>query len=208
MSRLDSLILHFDRALRVVSGVHRAARPSPAEGVADGERDHEERARAAALMRVNHAGEVCAQALYQGQALAARGSRSRESLEHAAREEEDHLAWSAARVRELGGHLSVLNPVWYAGSLAIGVAAGALGDRWSLAFLAETERQVEEHLTGHLLELSPEDRRSRAVIEAMRADEAGHRESAIALGAMDLPEAVKLGMRAMAKVMTTVAHRI
>lgn len=159
-------------------------------------------------MRVNHAGEVCAQALYQGQALAARGSRSRESLEQAAREEEDHLAWSAARVHELGGHLSVLNPVWYAGSLAIGVAAGALGDRWSLAFLAETERQVEEHLTGHLLELSPEDRRSRAVIEAMRADEAGHRESAIALGAMDLPEAVKLGMRAMAKVMTTIAHRI
>jgi ubiquinone biosynthesis monooxygenase Coq7 len=208
MPRLDSLILRFDRALRVVSGVHRATRPSPAEGVADRGRDPVDRARAAALMRVNHAGEVCAQALYEGQALAARDSRNRESLEQAAREEEDHLAWSADRVHELGGHLSLLNPLWYAGSLAIGVAAGALGDRWSLAFLAETERQVEEHLTGHLAELSPEDRRSRAVIEAMRADEAGHRESALELGAADLPEAVKLGMRAMARVMTTIAHRI
>jgi ubiquinone biosynthesis monooxygenase Coq7 len=202
------LILHFDRALRVVSGIHHAVRPSPAEGVADRERGHGERARAAALMRVNHAGEVCAQALYQGQALAARDSCNRESLERAAREEEDHLAWSADRVRELGGHLSLLNPLWYAGSLAIGAAAGALGDRWSLAFLAETERQVEEHLTGHLAELSPEDRRSRAVIEGMRQDEAKHRVNAITLGAADLPEPVKLGMRAAAKVMTTLAYSI
>ncbi len=208
MARLDSLILRFDRALRVMSGVHRATRPSPAEGVADRGRDPEERAHAAALMRVNHAGEVCAQALYQGQALAARASQNRESLEQAAREEEDHLAWSAARVHELGGHLSLLNPVWYAGSLAIGMAAGALGDRWSLAFLAETERQVEEHLAGHLAELSPEDRRSRAVVEGMRQDEAKHRANAIALGAADLPEPVKLGMRAVAKVMTTLAYSI
>jgi ubiquinone biosynthesis monooxygenase Coq7 len=208
MDAIDRLIAGLDAALRTVSGVHRARRASPAEGISEAAQDAGQRPRAAALMRVNHAGEVCAQALYQGQALAARDARSRESLEQAAREEEDHLAWSAARVHELGGHLSLLNPVWYVGSLAIGVAAGALGDRWSLAFLAETERQVEEHLTGHLAELSPEDRRSRAVIEAMRADEAGHRESAIALGAVDLPEAVKLGMRAMAKVMTTIARRI
>lgn len=208
MARLDSLILYFDRALRVVSGVHRATRPSPAEGVAEGERDGEARSCAAALMRVNHAGEVCAQALYQGQALTARASQNRESFEQAAREEEDHLAWSATRVRELGGHLSLLNSVWYAGSLAIGMAAGALGDRWSLAFLAETERQVEEHLAGHLVQLSPEDRRSRAVIEGMRQDEAKHRASAIALGAADLPDPVKLGMRAVAKVMTVIAHRV
>ncbi len=208
MDAMDRLIAGLDAALRTVAGVHRARRVSPAEGVPEAQQDAGERPFAAALMRVNHAGEVCAQALYQGQALAARDARNRDSLVQAAREEEDHLAWSAARVHELGGRLSLLNPLWYAGSLAIGAAAGVLGDRWSLAFLAETERQVEEHLTGHLAQLSPEDRRSRAVIEAMRADEARHRESAIALGAAELPEPVKLGMRAMAKVMTIVAHRI
>ena len=208
MDAMDRLIAGLDAALRTVSGVHRARRVSPAEGIADSAPDADQRPHAAALMRVNHAGEVCAQALYLGQALTARDSRNRASLEQAAREEEDHLAWSAARVHELGGHLSLLNPLWYAGSLVIGAVAGALGDRWSLAFLAETERQVEAHLTGHLAELSPEDGRSRAVIEAMRADEAMHRESAIALGAADLPEPVKLGMRAMARVMTTIAHRV
>ena len=205
---MDRLIAGLDAALRTVSGVHRARRVSPAEGISEAAPDARQRPHVAALMRVNHAGEVCAQALYLGQALTARNSRNRESLEQAAREEEDHLAWSAARVHELGGHLSVLNPVWYAGSLAIGVVAGALGDRWSLAFLAETERQVEEHLTGHLAELSPEDRRSRAVIEAMRADEARHRESALALGAADLPEPVRLVLRSMPKIMTTIAYRV
>jgi len=205
---VDRLIAGLDAALRTVSGVHRARRVSPVEGISETAVDTERRPHAAALMRVNHAGEVCAQALYLGQALTARDSRNRESLERAAREEEDHLAWSAARVHELGGHLSLLNPVWYAGSLVIGAAAGALGDRWSLAFLAETERQVEAHLSGHLAELPPEDRRSRAVIEAMRADEAGHRESALALGAADLPEPVRLGMRAMARIMTTIAYRV
>ena len=208
MDATDRLIAGLDAALRTVSGVHRARRASPADGIPEAAQDAGQRPRAAALMRVNHAGEVCAQALYQGQALAARDPRSRESLEQAAREEADHLAWSAARVHELGGHLSLLNPAWYAGSLVIGMAAGALGDRWSLAFLAETERQVEEHLTGHLAELPLEDRRSRAVIEAMRADEARHREGALALGAADLPEPVKLGMRAVAKIMTTLAHRV
>jgi ubiquinone biosynthesis monooxygenase Coq7 len=208
MDAMDRLIAGLDTALRTLSGVHRARRASPAEGISDTAQDARQRPYAAALMRVNHAGEVCAQALYQGHALTARDLVSREALMQAAREEEDHLAWSAARVRELGGHLSLLNPVWYAGSLVIGAAAGALGDRWSLAFLAETERQVEEHLTGHLAALSTEDLRSRAVIEAMRADEVRHRDDAIGLGAAELPEPVKKGMRVMAKIMTTLAHRV
>jgi ubiquinone biosynthesis monooxygenase Coq7 len=159
-------------------------------------------------MRVNHVGEVCAQALYQGQALTARHPQSRQALEKAALEEQDHLVWSAGRIGELGGRTSLLNPLWYAGAFALGAAAGALGDRWNLAFLAETERQVEAHLAGHLERLSPADRKTRAVVEAMREDEARHRESAIALGAAELPEPVKLGMRAMAKAMTTVAYRV
>jgi len=208
MPGLDSLILQFDRALRTVAGVHRAERASPAANVAEGALDACARAEAAALMRVNHVGEVCAQALYQGQALTARRPENREALGRAAIEEQDHLAWSVGRIEELGGRASLLNPLWYAGSFALGAAAGALGDRWSLGFLAETERQVEKHLAGHLERLSPEDRRTRAVVEAMRGDEARHRESAIALGAAELPGPVKLGMRAMAMVMTTIAHRI
>ncbi len=205
---MDGFIAAFDSALRAVAGVHRAGRPSPAGGVAEGELDAEARAHAAALMRVNHVGEVCAQALYQGQALTARAPHNREALEHAALEEQDHLAWSAQRIGELGGRTSLLNPLWYAGAFAMGAAAGALGDRWNLAFLAETERQVEEHLAGHLDRLSPGDLKTRAVVETMRADEKSHRESAIALGAAQLPAPVKLGMRAMAKVMTLIAHRV
>ncbi len=208
MSGFDSLILHLDNALRAVAGVHRAGRPSPACGVAEGELDAEARAHAAALMRVNHVGEVCAQALYQGQALTARGPENRRALAKAAIEEQDHLAWSAQRIGELGGRTSLLNPFWYAGAFAAGAAAGALGDRWNLAFLAETERQVEEHLASHLARLSPADVKTRAVVEAMREDEARHRESAIALGAAELPDTVKLGMRAMARVMTAVAYRV
>jgi len=207
-SAIDCLIAGFDRALRAVSGVHRAERPSPAGAIPDAELDSQQRAHAAALMRVNHVGEVCAQALYQGQALTAHDPEARASLELAAREEEDHLSWSADRVGELGGRLSLLNPLWYAGSLAIGVAAGALGDRWNLAFLAETERQVENHLAGHLEQLTPEDRRTRAVVEAMRADEAKHRDTALALGAAELPDSIKAAMRALAKIMTTVAYRL
>ncbi|MEW6688035.1 MAG: 2-polyprenyl-3-methyl-6-methoxy-1,4-benzoquinone monooxygenase [Pseudomonadota bacterium] len=208
MDAIDRLIVGLDTALRAVAGVHHAERPSPAEPVPEAALEEAERAHAAALMRVNHVGEVCAQALYQGQALTARNAESREALERAALEEQDHLAWSEERIRELGGRLSLLNPLWYAGALALGAAAGAAGDRWNLAFLAETERQVEEHLTGHLERLSPEDRRTRAVVEAMRADEARHRASAIQLGAAEIPEAAKLAMRAMAKLMTTVAYRV
>ena len=208
MISIDRLIGEFDRALRAVAGVAQAARPSPAAGVSENEITDEDRRHAAALMRVNHVGEVCAQALYQGQALTARDPVARQALEQAAREEEDHLAWSAERIRELGGRPSLLNPLWYAGAFSIGAVAGALGDRWNLAFLAETERQVEEHLGGHLEELPPEDNRTRAIVEGMQADEARHRASAIELGAAELPEPVKRAMRLASKVMTTVAYRV
>jgi 3-demethoxyubiquinol 3-hydroxylase len=205
---VDRFILEFDRALRAVAGVVQASRPSPAQQVPEKSIDDEQRVHAAALMRVNHVGEVCAQALYQGQALTARQPAAREALERAAREEEDHLAWSAERIRELGGRPSLLNPLWYAGAFAMGAAAGALGDKWNLAFLAETERQVEEHLSGHLESLPQEDQRTRAVVEAMRADEARHRASAVELGAAELPEPVRRAMRLASKVMTTVAYRV
>jgi ubiquinone biosynthesis monooxygenase Coq7 len=205
---MDRLIHEFDRALRAVAGVAHASRPTPGEGGPEPALDDRERAHAAALMRVNHVGEICAQALYQGQALTARHAGARAALEQAAREEEDHLAWSAQRIRELGGRPSLLNPLWYAGSLAIGALAGALGDRWNLAFLAETEAQVEEHLTGHLDALPAKDRRTRAVVEAMRRDEAKHRASAIRLGGAELPRPAKLAMRLASKVMTTVAYRV
>ncbi len=204
----DRAILEFDRALRAVAGVMHAERASPAEGVPENPISEDQKAHAAALMRVNHVGEICAQALYQGQALTARHAESRAALEAAAREEQDHLAWSAQRIGELGGRPSLLNPLWYAGSFAIGAAAGLLGDRWNFAFLAETERQVEEHLTGHLEALPPEDQRTRAVVEAMRADEIKHRASALQLGGADLPEPVKRAMRLAARVMTTVAYRV
>ena len=208
MSGIDALILQIDRALRTVAGVHRAVRASPALGLPEAALDPRARAEAAALMRVNHVGEVCAQALYQGQALSAREPGSRRSLEHAAQEEQDHLVWSAERIEDLGGRASLLNPLWYGGALALGTVAGMCGDRWSLAFLAETEHQVEEHLSGHLRRLPAGDRRTQAVIRAMRDDEARHRASALALGAAELPGPVKLGMRAMAKVMATVAYRV
>jgi len=208
MTLSDRVISEFDRTLRALAGVHEAARPNPAEEVAEAELGEKERAHAAGLMRVNHVGEVCAQALYQGQAMTARDPQARAALEQAAREEQDHLAWSAERIRELDGRTSLLNPLWYAGSFAMGVAAGALGDRWNLAFLAETEHQVEEHLSGHLDRLPPEDRRTRAVVEAMRADEARHRDTAIQLGAAELPAPVKLAMRLASRVMTTLSYRL
>ena len=208
MPNLDLLISSFDRALRTIAGVHDAGRPSPADAVPEHPQDEVARAEAAALMRVNHVGEVCAQALYQGQALTARAPENRVALERAAVEEEDHLLWSEQRIAELGGRTSLLNPFWYAGSFVLGAAAGALGDRWSLAFLAETEHQVEEHLAGHLRRLPADDARTRAVVEAMRVDEMKHRDSAIALGAAELPAAAKAAMRVMARVMTTVSYRI
>jgi ubiquinone biosynthesis monooxygenase Coq7 len=205
---VDRAILEFDRALRAAAGVASAARRSPGAAVAESDLLPDEREHAAALMRVNHVGEVCAQALYQGQALTARNETARAALHKAALEEQDHLAWSSERIAELGGRPSYLNPLWYAGSLAIGAAAGAVGDRWNLAFLAETERQVEAHLTGHLDRLPAADLRTRAVVEAMRADEARHRATALELGAAELPAPVKAAMRLASKIMTTVAYRL
>jgi ubiquinone biosynthesis monooxygenase Coq7 len=208
MTRIERAIAEFDRALRTVSGVADASRPSPGQGLPEADLEARERAHAAALMRVNHVGEVCAQALYQGQALTARDAHTRESLEQAAREEEDHLAWSAERVRELGGRTSLLNPLWYAGAFAMGTIAGTLGDRWNLGFLAETERQVEEHLSGHLERLPESDRRTRVLVAAMRADEARHRETALRLGAAELPGPVRLAMRLASGAMTRIAYLV
>ena len=208
MSAIDRAISELDRALRSLVGVRQAARANPGGEIGETQLSDQERAHAAALMRVNHVGEICAQALYQGQALTARDEHTRRELEQAAREEQDHLAWSAERIAELDGRPSLLNPLWYAGAFAMGAAAGAFGDRWNLAFLAETERQVEEHLSGHLEKLPANDRRTRSLVAAMRSEEAGHRETALRLGAAQLPAPVTLTMRIAAKIMTTVAYRL
>jgi len=204
---IDDIVVEIDKALRAVIGVPQAARPMP-RADADPALGEPDRRHAAALMRVNHCGEVCAQALYQGQALASSSGEVKAALARAAREEADHLAWSAQRIRELGGRASALNPLWYAGSLAIGYAAGKLGDAWNLGFLAETEKQVEEHLQGHLERLSPLDATTRALIETMQREEAGHRRAAEALGARELPGPVKRGMRCAARLMTTASYWI
>ncbi len=167
-----------------------------------------ERRLSGALMRVNHVGEVCAQALYQAQALTARSPQLRDQMLSAAREETDHLAWTQARLRDLGDRPSLLNPLWYAGSFAIGLVAGRLGDAASLGFVVETERQVEAHLAGHLKRLPSADLASRAIVEQMKADEARHADEAVAAGAAPMPEPVKWLMRGAATVMTTVAHRV
>ena len=202
MLDFDKLIITFDNGLRTLLARAHSARPHPDAGVAGGELGADESALAAALMRVNHTGEICAQALYQGQALTARNPEARAALEQAAAEETDHLAWTAQRVAELGGRLSLLNPLWYAGSFALGAAAGLLGDKWSLGFLAETERQVEGHLAGHLDRLPPQDEKSRAVLEQMKDDEARHARAAIEHGAAELPAPVKLAMKFGSRVMT------
>jgi ubiquinone biosynthesis monooxygenase Coq7 len=210
LSTVDQVIGAVDRALRTVAAPPVALRPSPARGLVDGAQElgAEQRAEAAALMRVNHVGEVCAQALYDAQALATRDERLRSMFRRAAEEETDHLAWTRERVEALGGRLSVLNPLWYAGAFAIGLVAARAGDRMSLGFMAETERQVEAHLDGHLDRLPREDLASRAVVEQMKADEVQHANTASDLGGADLPFPLRLAMRAAAKVMTTTAHRI
>jgi ubiquinone biosynthesis monooxygenase Coq7 len=206
MRSVDSLIVELDRGLRAVFGVARAVRPMPGSEIDGADLSSEERREAAALMRVNHCGEICAQALYQGQALASENADLKHALERAAREEEDHLAWTEQRIAELGGRTSLLNPLWYLGSLAIGFAAGKFGDAWNLGFLKETEKQVERHLQGHLDRLSAKDVRTRTVVAAMQRDEAGHARTAEALGAKELPPPVKAGMAAAAKVMTTASY--
>lgn len=198
----DDLIIGFDRGLRTLFAPARSTRPVPGEELQDAEMSPAQRTLAAALMRVNHTGEVCAQALYQGQAMTARDSGARAALEEAAREETEHLAWTEQRIAELGGRKSLLNPLFYAGSFAIGAAAGALGDRWNLGFLAETERQVVKHLEGHLERLPTDDRKSRAIVEQMRDDEARHATTALRHGGAELPAPVKAAMQASSRVMT------
>jgi len=201
---VDSLLIAADEALRALSGAASAGRPSPAREAAGepGPAAPGDRELSGRLMRVNHTGEVCAQALYSGQALVARDPRIRSALQGAASEERDHLAWCRERLGELGSRASLLDPVWYAGSFAWGVASGLAGDRWSLGFLAETEDQVERHLDGHLDRLPPDDRASRAIVLKMREDEGRHGDTGRALGARELPEPVKAAMRAAARVMT------
>lgn len=205
---LDQAIIEFDKALRTVFAPARSVRPVPGEGIPDAEMSDVERAHAAALMRVNHVGEVCAQALYQGQSIMSRDPAIRDTLRQASREETEHLAWTERRIAELGGRKSVLNPLWYGGALAVGVLAGRFGDRWNLGFLAETERQVEQHLKGHLETLPVADQRSRAIVEQMKVDESEHAETAVRLGAHALPAPLKGVMKLAARAMTTLSYRL
>ncbi len=208
MNALDPLIISLDNALRTLAGAVHAARPNPA-GVPQGETlTDPERREAAALMRVNHVGEVCAQALYQAQALTARTPELRQQMERAAREETDHLAWTQERLAELGGRVSWLNPLWYAGAFGIGLLAGRSGDAVSLGFVVETERQVEDHLASHLDRLPAGDTRSRAIVEVMQDDERRHADEAGAAGGLALPTPLRWLMRGAAKAMTTTAHHI
>ena len=205
---LDDLVLGFDRALRTLAGIATTSRPVPGAALPDAELAPDERRHAAALMRVNHTGEVCAQALYAAQALVCSDPAIRRELARAAREEEEHLAWTQSRLAELSDRPSLLNPLWYAGSFAIGVAAGVAGDRVNLGFVVETERQVEDHLTGHLDQLPAAAAKSRAIVEQMRDDEARHGAMAQAAGATALPVPVTGLMRVAAKVMKVVAYRV
>jgi ubiquinone biosynthesis monooxygenase Coq7 len=206
-SLLDRCLNELDTALRVVALPSRAQRPNPAgPEVTSGLEDAGDRALAAGLMRVNHAGEVAAQALYRGQALVARNDRLRQELLRAADEEHDHLAWCEERVRALGSHTSRLNPIWYGGSFVLGVAAGLVGDRVSLGFLAETEQQVTAHLDGHLQRLPAEDTASRAIVARMRDEEVTHGTAARDRGGVPLPTPVRRAMTLASRVMTTVAR--
>ena len=203
-SLVDHLLIAADEALRTLSGSAAAARPSPAR---DAKAGGDPRI-SAGLMRVNHTGEICAQALYSGQALFARDDRVRAALQGAASEERDHLAWCRGRLKELDAHPSALDPLWYAGSFTLGVVSGIAGDRWSMGFLAETEAQVERHLEGHLDKLPADDARSRAIVTQMRDDEARHGSMGRSLGAAELPLPVKAAMRMASRVMTRTAYYV
>ncbi|HHH38417.1 MAG TPA: 2-polyprenyl-3-methyl-6-methoxy-1,4-benzoquinone monooxygenase, partial [Sedimenticola sp.] len=192
---LDRLLIGFDQTLRTLFGKPKVTeRPNPADGLPEGDLDDQRREQTARLMRIDHSGEVCAQALYQGQALTAELPEVRARMERAAREENDHLEWCDQRLRELGSHKSLLNPAWYLGSFTIGAIAGLAGDKWSLGFVAETEHQVVRHLEEHLHRIPPEDRRSRAILEQMKRDEQQHATQALEGGGAPLPEPVKLAM--------------
>ena len=206
-SPIDRVLVAADNALRTLFARTAPSRQTPGQGDAGPDAPMDRR-HVAGLMRVDHAGEICAQALYAGQSTMARDPRVREALENAGAEERDHLAWCEERLRELGSRPSLLAPFWYAGSFALGMVSGAAGDRWSMAFLVETERQVEKHLDGHIERLPPGDARSRAILDQMRKDEVAHAATGRSLGAAELPAPVKAAMRVAAKVMTETAYRI
>jgi ubiquinone biosynthesis monooxygenase Coq7 len=208
LTPLDRFLTDTQRALDTVFGAPAALRPSPATDVAQIELDDAERRHASGLMRINHVGEVCAQALYTGQAAVARDETTRQHLLEAAQEETDHLAWCAQRLAELDSRPSLLNPLWYTGSFAIGALAGLRGDGWNLGFVVETERQVEAHIDEHLESLPAADARSRAILEVMKADEARHADNAEAAGARILPPPVPTLMAAASKLMKAVAYRL
>ena len=207
LSFLDKICLGFDQALRTITNhPQTTGAPYPAENAPHQDLSAEQRKHSASLMRINHAGEVCAQALYHGQSLVSKSREVQDKLQHAAIEEGDHLAWCKERLDELGSHPSYLNPLWYAGSFCIGLTAGMIGDAWSLGFLAETERQVIKHLEGHLDRLPKEDERSFAILKQMELEEAKHRDDAVALGAKELPKVVKAGMGLTAKIMVKTSY--
>jgi 3-demethoxyubiquinol 3-hydroxylase len=209
MNASDRLLSSLDHALRTVAGASHASRACPKPPVPESaELSAEERRLSGALMRVNHVGEVCAQALYQAQALTARSDTMRQQMLQASREEADHLAWTKQRLDQLGDRMSMLNPLWYAGAFGIGLLAGKLGDAVSLGFVVETERQVEQHLAGHLDRLPAADQASRAIVEQMKVDEAQHADAAEAAGANLLPAPARWLMKAAARVMTTTAHYV
>ncbi len=199
----DRLLMNVDSALRTLFGRPKTTeRQNPAAALPEADLTDQQRKHVARLMRINHTGEVCAQALYQGQALGARLPETRKRMERSAREENDHLAWCEDRLRELGDRKSLLNPIFYAGSFAMGAAAGLVGDRWSLGFVVETERQVESHLEGHLEQIPAQDEKTRCVLEQMKADEVHHAQVAKAAGGAELPAPIRLAMRATSVVMT------
>lgn len=204
----DRLIIELDRVLRTLAAPARTARPVPGGEVPESDLDDAQRKHVGALMRINHVGEVCAQALYQGQALTCRDPSVRDALRQAATEETEHLSWTASRIGELGARTSLLNPLWYAGALLMGVSAGLIGDKWNLGFLVETEKQVEAHLQGHLDRLPAGDQKSWRILEQMRQDERQHAHTAERLGAAELPPPVRMAMRAVSGVMTRIAYYI
>lgn len=205
---LDRFITGADKALRVLAGVHSASRPNPGVHAADADMTEQEHRHSAGLMRVNHVGEVMAQALYNSQARFARSEEARAAFDKASREEEDHLAWCAQRLAELGSQPSFLNPLFYAGAYALGTAAALAGDKQSLGFVVETERQVEAHLASHLDKLPPQDAKSRAIVEQMRVDEIAHGKAAEDMGAEKTPLPIQLAMTAMSKLMTSTTYYI
>ncbi len=206
---LDRFIIEFDKGLKTLAATAHSVRPYPDQNVSlSTELNSTEKRHAAALMRINHCGEVCAQALYNGQALTTKNPQTVRALEQASKEETEHLAWCERRIQELGGRTSLLNPIWYVSSFTLGAIAGALGDKWNLGFLAETERQVGVHLNQHLDALPANDDKSRAIVEQMKIDEAEHAATAIHLGGAELPSPIKAAMQGMSKVMTSTTYHL